>query len=149
MKFYDKLFRFNYYKGVKEEFLDLYITEIDDMNSELEAFLIKESYLDIENILFFEIYFRELISIGILDNSSEKIFPDINNESEIMHKELDLFYEKMNLNTRFCIEKNESKVFIDNRNDSLKELAKIYYYMLPIINYGVYFSYFFYTSEFL
>ena len=149
MKFYDKLFRFNYYKGVKEEFLDLYITEIDDMNSELEMFLIKESYLDIENILFFDIYFRELISIGILDNSSEKFFPDIHYESEEMYKDLDIFYEMLNLNSRFCLDKNESEEFIDNRNDSLKELAKIYYYMFPIINYGVYFSGVFIDQTFL
>jgi len=44
------------------------------MHSELETFLIKEIYLDGENIVFFDIYFRELSSIGLLDNSSENIF---------------------------------------------------------------------------
>ena len=100
IKFYDTLFRFNYYKGVKEEFLDLYITEIDDMHSEIEAFLIKESYLDMENIKFFDIYFRELASIGLLDDPIEKIFPDIHYEADKMYKEIDDFYVKLDLKLR-------------------------------------------------
>ena len=66
-----------------------------------------------------------------------------------MYYQLDQFYESKNLNTRFCLDQNESIEFIDNRNDSLKELAKIYYYMLPIINYGVYFSGVFIDQTFL
>ena len=142
LKFYDTLFRFNYYKGVKEEFLDLYITEIDDMHSELETFLMKENYFDVENLLFFEIYFKELISIGLLDNSSEKIFPDINGESESLYKLIDDFFASGLLaNTPiYTIPQETAKQYLDNRNDSLKELAKIYYYMFPIINYGAYFT---------
>ena len=140
LKFYDKLFRFNYYKAAKEEFMDYYITEIDDMNSELETFLVQESYLDIENILFFEIYFNELISIGLLDNSSEKIFPDIHYESDIIYKDIDIFYEICFMTNQYSVKEDEAKIYIDNRNDSLKELAKIYFYMLPVINYGVFFS---------
>ena len=139
LNFYDSLFRFNYYKGVKEEFLDLYITEIDDMHSELETFLIKESYIDLDNLLFFEVYFRELASIGLLDNSSDRIFPDIHNDSQI-YEELDSFYVYLNMTTRFSIDSKEAEKYVDNRNDSLKELAKIYYYMLPVINYGIYFT---------
>ena len=138
LNFYDSLFRFNYYKGVKEEFLDHYITEIDDMHSELETFLIKESYLDLENILFFEIYFKELSSIGLLDNSSEKIFPDIHNTD--IYKELDEFYSIINMDIEYSVDDNEAIYYVDERNDSLKEFAKIYYYMLPVINYGIYFS---------
>ena len=142
LKFYDTLFRFNYYKGVKEEFLDLYITEIDDMHSELEIFLMKENYFDVENLLFFEIYFKELISIGLLDNSSEKIFPDINGESESLYKLIDDFFGSGLLvdTPIYTIPKETAKQYLDNRNDSLKELAKIYYYMFPIINYGAYFT---------
>ena len=140
IKFYEILYRFNYYKGVKEEFLDIYITEIDDLHSEFETFLIKASYLDLENILFFEIYFRELISIGLLDNSSEIIFPDIHYESEVIYKDIDLFYLYYQLNCEYSIKKDEAENYIDKRNDSLKELAKIYFYSFPIINYGVHFN---------
>ena len=142
LKFYDTLFRFNYYKGVKEEFLDLYITEIDDMHSELETFLMKENYFDVENLLFFQIYFKELISIGLLDNSSEKIFPDINDESESLYKIIDEFFSSVQLSNSaiYTIPKETAKQYLDDRNDSLKELAKVYYYMFPIINYGAYFT---------
>ena len=128
-----------FYIHLKEEFLDHYITEIDDMHSELETFLIKESYLDLENILFFEIYFKELSSIGLLDNSSEKIFPDIHKYSDI-YKELDYFYNLYNMSIQYSINEEDAIYYVDERNDSLKEFAKIYYYMLPVINYGIYFS---------
>ena len=140
LNFYDKLFRFNYYKGVKEEFLDLYITEIDDMHSEIETFLIKENYLDIENLLFFDIYFRELASIGLLDEPGESIFPDIHYESEQLYKDIDYFYSTLGLNTNYSIPIDIAEENVDKRGDSLKELAKIYYYMLPILNYASYFT---------
>ena len=110
LKFYDSLFRFNYYKGVKEEFMDYYITEMDDLSSDLETFLIKESYLDIENILFFEIFFNELISDGLLDNSSEKIFPDLYHESELIYFDIDLFYGISDMTTQFSLKKEEAKL---------------------------------------
>ena len=78
LKFYDDLFRFNYYKGVKEEFLDRYITEIIDMQSTLQTLIIKENYLDFENLLFFEIYYNELISRGLLDDLIKMIVIIVN-----------------------------------------------------------------------
>ena len=140
LKFYDSLFRFNYYKGVKEEFLDIYITEIDDMHSELETFLIKENYLDVENLLFFEIYFKELTSLGLLDYPTQSFFPNISTDSEYLNSNMDEFYSEVGLSHKYTIPKIQSEKYIDNRNDSLKELAKIYYYMFPVINYGEYFK---------
>ena len=61
--FYKNLFLFNFYKGVKEEFLDYYITQIDDMNAEFDSFLIKENKVDTEDQLFFEVYFQILKNI--------------------------------------------------------------------------------------
>ena len=60
IKFYDDLFRYNYYKGVKEEFYDAYITEIDDMQSTIQMLIIKENNLDFENLFFFEVLYNEL-----------------------------------------------------------------------------------------
>ena len=140
LKFYDRLFRFNYYKAVKEEFLDHFITEMDDINSELEIFLIKESYLDIEDLLFFEVYFRELSSIGVLDNSSESFFPEIHYSSENTYSSIDRYYKKVNLGYQYTISSEEAEYFIDKRNDSLKEFAKFYFYIFPIINFKFFFS---------
>ena len=130
VKFYDGLFRYNYYKGVKEEFLDAYITEIDDMQSTLETLIIKNNYLDFENLLFFEIFYSELISIGLLDENNNT-FPPIgpSNASETLYS----IYNSENCN--YSIPKEEVEKYLDNRTDSLKELAKIYYYLLPVINY--------------
>ena len=140
LKYYDQLFLFNYYKGAKIEFLDKYITDIEDLSSELETFIIKESYFDLENVLFFDIYFRELTSLGLLDNSSGIIFPEIHNKSEKMYNELDDFYKSINVNNIYSVPEDQANIYIDKRNDSLKELAKIYFYMLPTINYGAYFN---------
>ena len=131
IRFYDELFRYNYYKGVKEEFLDGYITEIDDMQSTLEILIIKENYLDFENLLFFEVYFNELISLGLLDEENYT-FPGIAENSETLYS----FYQNGIENCEYTIKSEEARKYCDNRNDSLKELAKIYYYMLPVINYG-------------
>ena len=131
IKFYDQLFRYNYYKGVKEEFLDGYITEIDDMQSTLEVLIIKENYLDFENLLFFEVYYSELISLGLLDEENYT-FPGISENSDTLYS----FYQNGSDNCDYTIPKEEAQKYLDNRNDSLKELAKIYYYMLPVINYG-------------
>ena len=132
IKFYDGLFRYNYYKGVKEEFLDRFITEIDDMQSTLQILMIRENYLDFENSLFFEIYFNELISLGLLDEDNNYTFPGIADNSENLYS----FYQNGSENCDYYIPKKDAEKYIDNRNDSLKELAKIYFYMLPIINYG-------------
>ena len=131
IKFYDELFRYNYYKGVKEEFLDGYITEIDDMQSTMEILIIKENYLDFENLLFFEVYYNELISLGLLDEP-DYTFPGIAHDSETLYQ----YYQNDTDNLDYTIPKDEAEKYLDNRNDSLKELAKIYYYMLPVINYG-------------
>ena len=140
LKYYDHLFLFNYYKGVKIEFLDNYITEIEDLSSELEIFIIKESYIDLENILFFDIYFRELASLGLLDDSTEITFPEIHDKSENIYNEIDEFYKSIDFNNIYSVPEDQANNYIDKRNDSLKELAKIYFYMLPIITYGAFFN---------
>ena len=58
--FYTELYSFNISKTLKEEFLDLYITQIDDFLPELTAQVIKETKLDFENLLFLQVYFKEL-----------------------------------------------------------------------------------------
>ena len=60
--FYSNLYTFNLSKVFKEEFFDLYITKIDDLKTELTSTVVKETKIDIDNHLFFQIYFKELIS---------------------------------------------------------------------------------------
>ena len=68
--FYENLYIFNFQKALKEELTDKYITEMDDLHAELDSFVIKENYFDIENQLFFDIYYKELSSIGFLNDSN-------------------------------------------------------------------------------
>ena len=72
--FYSNLYLFNFSKVFKEEFLDLYITKIEDFKSELTTIVVKETKIDTETQLFFQIYFKELSSVGLM-NSSKNFFP--------------------------------------------------------------------------
>ena len=135
--FYQNLYIFNFEKGIKEEFSDLYETEIDDLHAELDGFVIKENYFDVGNELFFEIYFRELASIGLLKNSGKRTFPNISRDSDTLYSLIDDFSKSINSNDIYTIPKSISKKNIDDRKgDSIGELAKIYYYMIPILTHS-------------
>ena len=137
--FYKNLYLFNFYKGIKEEFLDNYATELDDLHSELDIFVIKENYIDMENQLFFELYYKEMASVGLLNNPNKSVIPNINRESEKLYLyESNLNKINLNENDIYTISKNISKKNVDDRKDSIGELAKLYYYMFPIITYGAF-----------
>ena len=104
IKFYDDLFRYNYYKGVKEEFYDAYITEIDDMQSTIQMLIIKENNLDFENLFFFEVLYNELIYLGILDETNYT-FPGIAHNSEDLYK----IYQTDSVNCEYTIPKEDAK----------------------------------------
>ena len=138
--FYKNLFIFNFQKGLKEELIDHYITKMDDLHAELDSFVVKENYFDIENQLFFAVYYKELSSIGLLKNSSKKTFPNINRYSNTMYSVLDNYLHKNGFSEDvFTISPNFAKAYVDDREgDSIGEFAKLYYYMLPIISYGAF-----------
>ena len=71
------IFKFNYYSLIKDEYLEYLITDIEDINFELNSNEIKNNYEEVGNILFFKLYFEELISLGLLDEDKVKIFPNI------------------------------------------------------------------------
>ena len=122
-----EVLKFDFYAVVKEELLKYFLTDLDDINFDLNKKKVSLSFEDISNLAFFRIYFEELNSYGLLNNKTEKIFPNISNQEENIYKSL----EKDN--TLFSIPKKISKKYIDARNDSLSELAKIYYNFYPII----------------
>ena len=136
--FFINLYSFNFYKGIKEEFLDNYVTQMDDLHSELDTFIAKEHYIDTENQIFFQVYFKELSSIGLLNNPNKRTFPNININSEKLYLGIDKHDDYLGENI-YTIPKNISKNNIDDRKvDSIGEFAKIYYYMFPIIAYGAF-----------
>ena len=125
--FFDIVIKFDYYAVIKEEFLKYFLTDLDDINFDLNQKKTSLLFEDISNLIFFKIYFEELSSYGLLDNNSEKIFSDISDMDENIYKSIELN------NTIFSIPKNMSYRYIDSRNDSLSELAKLYYHFYPLI----------------
>ena len=128
-------FKFDYYTAIKEDYLQYLITDIEDINFNLSTVEIKNQFEDIGNILFFKIYFEELVSLGLLDENDLKIFPNISNLTEKSDDNDDFIQKMDNLDSIFSIPSNSSKKYIDERNDSLSELAKIYFHFYPIISY--------------
>ena len=70
--FYSELYVFNFSKALKDEFLDLYITKINDFKEELTSTIVKDIKIDIENQLFFQVYFKELATAGLMNE--DKVF---------------------------------------------------------------------------
>ena len=132
--FYSNLYGFNFSKTFKEEFYDIYLTKIDDFNVELTSVIVKDTKLDIENQLFFQVYFKELASVGVLDENKNifKSFSD-NSGSTSLYSKLNNIN---NINVNFSIHEEFAKEKIDERyDDKLGNFAKIYYYMFPFIWY--------------
>ena len=133
---FDNILRFNYYNVIKEEVLRYLITDIDDVHFELTKNEINSQFEDIGNIMFFNIYFDELISLGLLND--EKIFPNISIISETFFKEVDEILKLDGAYSLFSIPSDFAKKYIDDRKDSLSELAKVYYYFYPLISFEAY-----------
>ena len=132
--FYSNLYTFNFSKTFKEEFFDLYITKIDDLKTELTSTVVKETKIDIDNQIFFQIYFRELISAGFFEDGKNffQTFSD--------NKDLIYFYSGLNnienADVNFTIDEELATTNIDEREyDQLGKFAKIYYFMFPYIWY--------------
>ena len=128
--FYSK-FKLDYYTLIKEEYLKYLITDIDDIRFDLRLNEIKTHFDDKGDGLFFKFYLEELISLGLLDEDEVKIFPNISNLTNASYKFLE---EKENNNSIYSIPLNISKKYIDERNDSFSELAKIYFHFYPLLS---------------
>ena len=131
----ERIFKFDFFNTLKNEYIKYLITDIEDVHFQIGMYEMKMQFYDLENIRFFQVYFREMISMGLLSEENIKIFPNISNNSEILYKSLDEFQDKNQMNNIYTLLKNESLKYIDNREDNLSELGKLYYYFLPIMTY--------------
>ena len=132
---FERIFKFDFFNTLKNEYIKYLISDIEDTYFQIGMIEMKMQFYDLENIRFFQIYFREMISMGLLSEENVKIFSNISNNSEILYKSLDEFQDKNQVNNIYTILKNESLKYIDNREDNLSELGKLYYYFLPIMTY--------------
>ena len=57
------------------------ISDLDDIHFEISSKEMKSQFEDIDNIYFFEIYFKELVNMGLLEDENQKIFPNISTNS--------------------------------------------------------------------
>ena len=98
INFYNEFYVFNISKTLKEEFHDLYITKIDDFNTELTAINLQENKLDTENQLFFHVYFKELSMGGFINDELEYQFlPKLTEDDFQLFSELN-FYKGIDAN---------------------------------------------------
>jgi len=130
---FDNTFKLDYFKLIREDYLKYVITDVEDRSFDLRTRIIKNKFEDISNFIFFRVYFEELTSLGLLDG--DKIFPNVSSITETFFSFLDIIFENDRANTNFSIPGNLSKKYIDERNDSLSEIAKVYYYFYPIISF--------------
>jgi len=134
---FERIFRFDYFFAVQNEYLDYLISDLDEIDFNLSSYEIQSQFEDIDNIYFFNIYFKELISMGLLNNkTSSKIFPNISTSSSTLHHSFDKYLSENKIEGLYTIPNDQSKKYIDDREDNLSEIAKLYYQFLPIITYS-------------
>ena len=133
---YERMFKFDYYNTLKNEYLDKLINDADDAHLAISMSNIKKEVENIDNLFFFQIYLKELISMGLLDDDpSVKIFPNIAKNSENIHEYIDSIQNEYKLNSIYTIPQKEAEENIDNRPDHFSEIGKIYYNFLPLLTY--------------
>ena len=136
---FERIFKFDYCFAVQNEYLGYLISDFDDISLNLGSYEVNSQFEDIDNIYFFNIYFKELISMGLLnDESYKKIFPNISINSSKQYQNLDKYMEENKIGSLYTISNEQSKKYIDDRKDSLSEIAKLYYQFLPILTYSGY-----------
>ena len=133
---YERMFKFEFYNTVKNEFLKYFIKDADNAHLEVGIAELKTGFEHLDNLFLFQIYFKELISMGLLDDDpSIKIFPNISKNSETIYEYLDSIQIENQINTVYKIPKTQAEENIDNRQDHFSELGKIYFNLLPHLTY--------------
>ena len=133
---FERIFKFDYYFAIQQEYVNYLISDLDDTHFELGSQKYKSQLGDMDHLFFFDIYFTELISMGLLEETSpDKIYPNISSNSDYLYQAYDEFSKDNNLNTIFTIPKEEAEKYIDKREDVFSEIGKLYYYFLPMMAY--------------
>jgi hypothetical protein len=135
--FFDKAFQNDYYSTIKKEYLRNLLTDIDDIHFQISKIYINDQFEDIANIVFFKLYFGELISLGLLDDNIS-IFSNVSNLIEVIYQFVDLNLILDGANSIYEIPSDLARQYIDERNDSFGDLAKIYFYFEPLVSYEAY-----------
>ena len=82
---FEKVFKFDFFAAMKNSYLNYLTVDLDDLHFEIGSLEIKSSFEELEGFYFFRIYFKELISMGLL-NETSKIYPSISDNSETLYE---------------------------------------------------------------
>ena len=146
---FDKIFKFDFYMAIKEEYLDKLLTNVDDLNTDLSKIEIQTKFEEIKSLYLLGRLFGEQVYGGLLDDLSKK-YPNISPQSETLNKNLENVFSTKDINTIYTIPKESAYNFIDNRNDdSLAELAKIYYIYFPFLSQSAFTKDIYYNQSYL
>jgi len=131
-----KLYSQNYYSAVKNEYLNDLIQEVKEKYFELDTLETKSRFDEVEELLFFNIYFKELTTMGLVGQkkiSGNYIFPPITNETISIYSNLNKISEELEINNNYNISIDDIKDNFNNSKTILSEFAKSYFYLLPSI----------------
>ncbi len=134
---FEKIIKFDFFVAIKNSYLNYLTVDLDDIHFEIGSLEIKSSFEELEGFYFFRIYFKELISMGLL-NETSKIYPNISDYSETLYESLNEYQNIIKMSSDYSIPQNYSKIYIDNRKDGFSEIAKLYYHLFPTISFELY-----------
>ena len=126
---FELLYFDNYFYVIRVEKLNKLIDIIDSKYFELKNIELQKNLEEAEELLFFNIYFKELIDMGIMEekNGSKGIFPPVNNNSGSIYSGVNSINKNIGINNDYTIYfAGETNGFNKSESSNLCELAKIY-----------------------
>ena len=134
---FEKLYFKNYYDVIKKEYLNKLTNEIDKKYFELDTLEIKKKFDEAEELLFFNIYFKELIDMGLTEekdiNKDIHVFNSIQNELLYTYANLNNITNQVGMNNNYELPIVDSNNYFFRSNNTMSEFAKLYFFLLPSI----------------
>ena len=134
---FEKLYFKNYYNVIKKEYLNKLTNEIDKKYFELDTLEIKKKFDEAEELLFFNIYFKELIDMGLAEekdiNKDIHVFNPIQNELLFTYAYLNNITNQVGMNNNYELPIVDSNNYFFRSNSTMSEFAKLYFFLLPSI----------------
>ena len=133
---FELLFFNNYYYAIKNQYLKKLTNEIDNKFLELDTLEYQSSFNEVEELLFFNIYFKELVNMGLIDqdsNNKKDVFTTINSQLASIYSNVNVINENLGINNDYILSVDDNNNEFLKSNTILNEFAKIYYYLLPSI----------------
>ena len=134
---FEQLYFKNYYNIIKKEYLNKLTNEIDKKSFELDSLEIRKKFDEVEELLFFNIYFKELIDMGLAEerdiNINTHVFESMQIDLSAIYGDLNNITNQAGLNNNYEVPIKDSNKYFFNSNSTMSEFAKIYFYLLPSI----------------